>query len=1492
MALQIHMPLVSDITNYGTSTIITQNSGAILTSSGAPIDSSTNFNGSYSFNNSNSYISLTGADLYNTIKGGSQPFTITMWVYHNDSTRAILFGDYGLSGAINFNVELTTSHTLRFYWNGSPDTAPSAASVGLKTWAYIGVVYNGSTIKFFVNGALKYTHTGTLTTLTKTSGSYYLGRDSRTGNTTLNGNLNDFRLYNEALTDSQIAFLYYTDTEVTPIIINKLTQSQYESITPDNTQLYLITDANLETTNHKVQTIDASSTNTQYPSATAVNDVKYRGEPFWIKPTANAYIMFSITGDASTIGTKPISYSFDKISWTDSTVGSLANGTTSINVLSNQKVYFKSTSTAAFHTNYVNIARLKVKTTSSSSSTDVNFVVGGKLISLFNDYAGNATYLLSESSVIDASELDVNDENTACVCDSLFDACANLTTPPVLSATILPNYAYANMFNNCASLNNAPALPAEELTSYCYTCMFAGCTNLRYAPPIMAKILANNCCEDMFLGCTSLETAPELLATTLAIDCYYEMFYNCSSLKQIPRLYSTTLAEECYYRMFGGCSSLELQSTSDGTHYNIFKIPEKPQYDWTLTWNNSMVTAPDGTVTLPDTLNTYQVEAYKLPSSTTFNGSSNYIDTGIKILDSDKSFTVMIDFAYGTSPGQYNTAIDCMISASPYNRGLCLYYNNTTPAIIPIYYTAAPSYTADQNRHKVIFRHNAGDAAVATLFYDSATGVALNGSSYTAVNKNVYLGCRLQDGGSRDRYFKGTMYDARIYLESLSDTNIADLINGNEPTEPFTPYYTIRGGTLENLVFSCNGINYDSIRIDTAGNMYYGASGTYTKVYDVTNGWVNSVYKTLSISNNPDDFENQFVNSGESINLYDPTTITTGYYINASGVKTTGPAASISDYIPVTPGHSYTWTGVAMESGTNNKRVAGYATTSTTTGTVINNVAVTGTNIPYENTFTVPTGLNYVRLSFNTVDTNIVLVDNDATGGSAWRTFKDTNLTISYAWDSRGLSITGMNFKSNNTNYNSLAVNSSGDSISYGIQNGYLYDRTGGYYLKDMPQFFQAYKVIIWVTADRTSIAYTWEGPSSTVQGATGNKFLVNGVEVTTVGGVVNWQVWSYSDSNTSGYNTKSVWYDESTVYNTNGWTNSNYKTLTSSYNLSQHFTGTNWSGFFKTNKNTNTSSTITVPSGALTSMFSNTGGTWTGTPVINKAYFTNAILIPEANMSQTDVGYAEIWWKDTLISSDTAVQYKLPSSTVFDGSSTYIDTNLRPLMTDQDFTVFVDFQQSTLIDGKTVLHCQIESSPYPGLYLDTNSGNLRRGYYGALTSAKNLNRHKALIVHTGGTKNACTWYFDSTTGTAGPATTTYSAVNRSLLIGCYQSGDGTGRGRFWNGTIYDCIVLKRVATSLEISSLMSGNIPSTFDWSVKNQTLSVRFICNGILYDKLRIDSDGSMYYGRDNVFTIVYDVNTNTWDEDAKKIQVLSSISSTFINEWNAFLSQSKLY
>lgn len=199
MSLKVWLPLNGDLENKGTSNVN-------ITANGATVNTSGKIGSCYSFDGSDDYISLDSPVFYDIIKGGTQPFSIAMWIYHNDSTRAILFGDYSLSGAINFNIELTTAHQVRFYWNGSPDkNFDSNSSVGAQTWTHIALTYDGSQLLLYKNGAvISDKYSGALAVKTKSSGAYYLGRDSRTGSTALSGRLNDFRLYDHCLSALEV----------------------------------------------------------------------------------------------------------------------------------------------------------------------------------------------------------------------------------------------------------------------------------------------------------------------------------------------------------------------------------------------------------------------------------------------------------------------------------------------------------------------------------------------------------------------------------------------------------------------------------------------------------------------------------------------------------------------------------------------------------------------------------------------------------------------------------------------------------------------------------------------------------------------------------------------------------------------------------------------------------------------------------------------------------------------------------------------------------------------------------------------------------------------------------------------------------------------------------------------------------------------------------------------------------------------------------------
>lgn len=192
--LSVWLPLNGDLRNQGLANITATNNGAT-------VDNNGKIGKCYSFDGNDDFISISCSDLYNTFSGGSQPFSIAFWVYHADTTRAIIFGDYGLSGAIGFNVELTTSHQVRFYWNGTPDKHFNVnASVGINTWTHIIITYDGNEICIYKNGVQQSDkYSGTLEAKSKTSGMFYLGRDYRTGTTAFNGKLNDFRIYDHCL---------------------------------------------------------------------------------------------------------------------------------------------------------------------------------------------------------------------------------------------------------------------------------------------------------------------------------------------------------------------------------------------------------------------------------------------------------------------------------------------------------------------------------------------------------------------------------------------------------------------------------------------------------------------------------------------------------------------------------------------------------------------------------------------------------------------------------------------------------------------------------------------------------------------------------------------------------------------------------------------------------------------------------------------------------------------------------------------------------------------------------------------------------------------------------------------------------------------------------------------------------------------------------------------------------------------------------------------
>ena len=273
-----------------------------------------------------------------------------------------------------------------------------------------------------------------------------------------------------------------------------------------------------------------------------------------------------------------------------------------IHLTAGQKCYWfiTSTTTAFSFSNYLNF----------TSTAKIN--VGGNL----SDLIGGETKLPRNycfrglfqncTSLIDASNLAVvNNFNFKTYCyQYMFYNCTSLTTLPELLATTLTNNCYSSMFRGCASLSIAPTLPATTLADSCYGNMFQDCTSLTTAPELPVTTLANGCYGNMFQGCTSLTTAPELPATTLADWCYSSMFRDCKSLTTAPALPATTLTSYCYQYMFYGCIKIKLSETQTAPYSIPYRIPSEGTGTEGTDSLTNMFNYTGGTFTGTPTINT------------------------------------------------------------------------------------------------------------------------------------------------------------------------------------------------------------------------------------------------------------------------------------------------------------------------------------------------------------------------------------------------------------------------------------------------------------------------------------------------------------------------------------------------------------------------------------------------------------------------------------------------------------------------------------------------------------------------------------------------------------------------------------------------------------------------------------------------------------------------------------------------------------------------
>ena len=170
------------------------------------------------FINSLGYVSMNGTNQYlvtpnlrtyfKSLDASIQKsFTMSFWVYPTASSGDLIYelDSQTPNSAWNAsNVELVNGYVKYRIWNGT--TITSLTTVNLNQWQHIALVYDGASIKGYLNGALQGTQT--YTRIIPTNGQFYAigaGGDQNMGTSAYGSfNLAQFKLYQLPFSDSDI----------------------------------------------------------------------------------------------------------------------------------------------------------------------------------------------------------------------------------------------------------------------------------------------------------------------------------------------------------------------------------------------------------------------------------------------------------------------------------------------------------------------------------------------------------------------------------------------------------------------------------------------------------------------------------------------------------------------------------------------------------------------------------------------------------------------------------------------------------------------------------------------------------------------------------------------------------------------------------------------------------------------------------------------------------------------------------------------------------------------------------------------------------------------------------------------------------------------------------------------------------------------------------------------------------------------------------------
>lgn len=153
---------------------------------------------------------------------------------------------------------------------------------------------------------------------------------------------------------------------------------------------------------------------------------------------------------------------------------------------------------------------------------------------------------------------------------------------------------------------------------------------------------------------------------------------------------------------------------------------------------------------------------------------TNYYDTGVKLFDEDKDFTLAIDYKFGSDNPTNAVLAQCFQSNG--SNGFKLWYSNGIKAT---WGTASITPTTINKREMIVIRHKKGEATIKV--YNSnldSTEISIADLTKTTMlhSGTLVFGCSKADDGAYENYAIGDVYWAKVWYMDLGDKTCQKLV--------------------------------------------------------------------------------------------------------------------------------------------------------------------------------------------------------------------------------------------------------------------------------------------------------------------------------------------------------------------------------------------------------------------------------------------------------------------------------------------------------------------------------------------------------------------------------------------------------------------------------------------------------------------------------------------------------------------------------------------